>query len=199
MTLSSAPVTTQTPLEREVAELRYELRELEATHNAVVADLRRQLAEALQDPVTGLPTRRGWEPEAHERLRCSRTVVALLDLDGFKAVNDTHGHAIGDRVLRVVADRLRDQLGAAVLVGRAGGDELVIVSNQPLQWDQIQQDLCRPIPVRAGITAAVGASIGVATAARGAELSTALRQADAAMYEAKRGRLGWVHASVTAR
>lgn len=193
LSTSSAP-TTQTPLQREVAELRAELAEREAAHSAAIADLRRQLAEALLDPVTGLPTRRGWEPHAQQRLHVSRTVVALLDLDGFKAVNDSSGHAAGDRVLRTVADRLRARLDAGVVLGRAGGDELVVISHHPVPWELLLRDLSRPIPMPAGDAAEVGASIGVATNAPGTELSTALAHADAAMYEAKRGRLGWVHA-----
>lgn len=190
LSISSAP-NTQTLLQREVEELR----EREAEHTALVADLRRQLAEALLDPVTGLPTRRGWEPQARDRLLGARTAVALLDLDGFKTVNDTHGHATGDRVLRVVADRLSHRLGPGALLGRAGGDELVVVTFHPVPWELLLADLSRPIPVPGGVSAEVGASIGVATNGPGAELSTALRQADAAMYEAKRGRLGWVHAT----
>lgn len=200
MTLSTSipPTNTIPALQREIHALRSELQALHDTYHAVVSHLHQQLAEALQDPVTGLPTRRGWEPDARERLRHDRAAVALLDLDGFKRVNDTYGHAAGDRVLRVVADRLRHRLGATSLVGRAGGDEIVIVRNHPVPWDQVLHDLYRPIPVHIETTASVGASIGVATTSPGAELSTALRQADAAMYEAKRARLGWVHASPTA-
>ena len=97
-----------------------------------VRELRALLANrrsSVTDELTGLPNRRG-VTAALERALAERRplVVALLDLDGFKAVNDSLGHAAGDALLRTVADRLRAVLLPGEVVGRLGGDEFVVVA-----------------------------------------------------------------------
>jgi diguanylate cyclase (GGDEF)-like protein len=86
------------------------------------------LQQAQTDPLTGLPNRRAWEETVGRRLaagveRSPRLCVAIVDLDFFKQVNDTHGHPIGDAVLRAAAKALRDSLRHEDLVARLGGDE----------------------------------------------------------------------------
>lgn len=152
-----------------------------------------EMAEALRDPVTSLPTRRSWRPQAEEILRLRRCALGLLDLNGFKVVNDTHGHAAGDRVLHEVAKRLRTELNHDALLGRAGGDELLIVSPRAVHWDRVHAAITRPITLPAGESASVGAAIGVATTLPGADLSPTLHAADCAMYEAKRTGVAWLH------
>ena len=128
----------------------------------------------------------------------SRAVAVLfLDLDGFKAVNDTHGHAVGDRVLAEVAGRLRSALRTGDLLARHGGDEFVAVllDLDPLDAERVvvraagdlQDALGRPVTV-GGRVLPLGASVGTALLARdGSTGSELLRAADGAMYRAKTG------------
>jgi diguanylate cyclase (GGDEF)-like protein len=96
---------------------------------AVVDELR---VLAAQDPLTGLRNRRGvTEQLATWRAHCTRhqvpLTVTLLDLNGFKQINDQHSHAVGDRVLRAVAEQLQASVRTEDVVGRWGGDEFVVV------------------------------------------------------------------------
>jgi diguanylate cyclase (GGDEF)-like protein len=94
------------------------------------------LQQAQTDPLTGLPNRRAWEETVGRRLaagaeRAHRWCVAIVDLDCFKQVNDTHGHPIGDAVLRAAAKALRDSLRHEDLVARLGGDEFGLLLKVP--------------------------------------------------------------------
>ncbi|RZS89701.1 diguanylate cyclase (GGDEF)-like protein [Motilibacter rhizosphaerae] len=112
--------------------------------------------------------------------------VLFIDLDGFKAVNDEHGHDAGDALLRAVAHRLRRSVRTGDLVARPGGDEFVVLlpeADGPTAEGlaaRVVTDLARPVSV-GGSTVAVGASVGVAVG--GGDL---VRRADIAMYAAKR-------------
>ncbi len=117
----------------------------------------------------------------------------FLDLDGFKDVNDRHGHAAGDAVLRGVADRLRAGVRPSDTVARVGGDEFVILVENATDAglealrSRLRRAVCAPIEV-AGQTLNVGVSVGVARADRGATTpQDLLSRADARMYDAKRG------------
>ncbi|MFJ4851690.1 GGDEF domain-containing protein [Streptomyces sp. NPDC088733] len=158
---------------------------------------RRRLDAARRCPLTSLLTRDGWTREAERRIRKNDTVVALLDLDGFKAVNDTHGHAAGDAVLRATGHRLHLWAGASDgTAGRLGGDEFVLVMHdrdfQP-GIEQLHELLTAPVAWQ-GRELQVGASIG-AVRTSGLTLTEALEHADKAMYEAKGsgGRRGHRH------
>lgn len=155
--------------------------------------LRRQ---AQTDHLTGLPNR----VELLQRLEeaCARLqdggrlAVLYIDLDGFKAVNDTHGHAAGDEMLRDVASRLRTVLGPEQLVARMGGDEFValLTDADPLTAsgvaDAIIAALSHERTGANGATMRVGCSIGISVAPdHGRTPETLLRQADAALYSAK--------------
>ncbi|GAB3686681.1 GGDEF domain-containing protein [Saccharopolyspora tripterygii] len=152
----------------------------------------RQLHRAHHDPVTGLLTRAAWEPAAQAALRHRDCTVGLVDLDGFKAVNDNHGHKVGDEVLRTVATRLKTQLGHLAVVGRIGGDELAFVTRglRPGDLDTLVSALTTPIPTTNAGVLQVGVSLGISTLGRQAALSDALVAADLAMYEAKSTRQG---------
>ena len=155
--------------------------------------------QALHDPLTGLPNRRMLEHEI-ERLLIEagpagprRVWVYLLDLDGFKLVNDSWGHDTGDQLVLAVAARLRAAVPARAKLARVGGDEflLVYVGEQAGALrliDGIQDCFARPLPVR-GTEVVISASIGIAHAAGdGSPAVTAealLRDADTAMYRAK--------------
>jgi len=155
------------------------------------------LDQATLDPLTGLPNRAALHEELDFALK-QRTAFALffIDLDGFKQVNDQHGHEAGDAVLQTAAGRMLAAMRADDTVARLAGDEFVViaqaVSNQASARD-IAGKLCdvlsAPITVE-GAEVAVGASIGVYLNHSGHDPQTAEDApalADKAMYEAKRG------------
>jgi diguanylate cyclase (GGDEF)-like protein len=138
--------------------------------------------------------------------------MLFIDLDGFKAVNDTHGHEIGDELLRQVAQRVSGLLRPQDFVARIGGDEFVVVlpGCGPQAATAIAQRILQafhaPFPLADRTRARVTASIGVANVAPGVSPSEALRQSDAAMYHAKRAGRDQVaeydreaHAAVSSR
>jgi diguanylate cyclase (GGDEF)-like protein len=154
------------------------------------------------DAVTNLQNRPSFEIALTEALAAARTTgdrteVLFLDLDGFKQVNDTLGHKIGDRVLVGAGARLSDIAGPKDLIARWGGDEFVILRRSVQAGvevetfaDQIIAELSRPSLIE-GSEIAVGASIGIAVAIGGDSTSDlVLQQADMALYEAKRGGRG---------
>jgi len=176
-------VTAQDITERRRAE--EDLRTLTAT-----------LAErAVRDPLTGLANRTLLE----ERLRAvlardarsgNSTAVLFLDLDGFKAVNDRHGHATGDLVLKTVADRLAAAVRPSDTVARLGGDEFVVLvegAEDPtveLLVERLAHAVSEPIGT---LDLRVGVSIGVAVSRAGeAEAGGLLNASDRAMYAVKR-------------
>ncbi|GAB7192081.1 hypothetical protein NUM3379_27900 [Kineococcus sp. NUM-3379] len=172
-----------------------------------VARQREASHAATHDPLTGLANRALLHDRLHHALDTSRRhgtplAVLFLDLDGFKAVNDTYGHEVGDALLVEVARRLRDALRAGDTLARLGGDEFVVVCEN-LHRDPVggvaEDSLAAVVArVRAALRRrvrvqnhdiAVAASLGVATSTGSTEDTDALlRAADAAMYEAKRRR-----------
>ncbi|MBN2905803.1 MAG: GGDEF domain-containing protein [Rhodobacteraceae bacterium] len=152
-------------------------------------------AEAATDTLTGLANRRGLDATLARMVR-DRSPFALMhvDLDHFKAVNDTHGHAAGDAVLRQVAVVLRSQSRGRDLVARIGGDEFVIVFDEmvdPAQLRQIARRLItrleRPILV-GDVPCRISASIGITLSTRHdpPDPDRLLQEADVALYESKR-------------
>ncbi len=159
---------------------------------------------ATHDTLTGLANRRMLtERLSHSLARAERTgeAVALLfiDLDGFNRVNDLHGHAAGDDVLKVVANRLRSVARRADFVARLGGDEFVILLDTDVQpespgvlAERVFDALLLPCRFDDG-EAMIGASIGVAMHPPLSNLAADLiRRADSAMYEAKSAGKGVV-------
>jgi diguanylate cyclase (GGDEF)-like protein len=155
---------------------------------------------AYEDTLTTLPNRALFQQRVDAALRDDgrRAAVLLMDLDRFKDVNDALGHHIGDRVLQVVASRLRGSLGGEDTVARLGGDEFAVLL--PGADEARACDAGRRIaasleqPIRVGDHAIdVGASIGATLyPGHGADIGQLLRHADIAMYAAKRGRLGFL-------
>ena len=159
--------------------------------------------QVLHDPLTGLGNRMllqsRLEAATNRRDPANEVAVLLLDLDGFKQVNDTHGHAMGDEVLRVLATRLQHACRAGDTLARTGGDEFVLLC--PETSEEAAVAVARRVvdavgtPIRLGdVTVQVGASVGVAHLAGGrADPDVLLMEADHAMYAAKRagrGRVG---------
>ena len=149
------------------------------------------------DTLTGLPNRALLADRLSQEMARARRggiafAVLLFDLDGFKAVNDTWGHAAGDRVLAAVADRARKCVRASDTVGRLGGDEfLAILPETGVEGalevaDKLREALREPYLLESA-TASLGASVGIALfPEHGDDPETMQRAADAALYEAKR-------------
>ena len=153
--------------------------------------------QAVTDPLTGLLNRRGFQRAVEQVLsrdEASTQLRALLylDLDGFKRINDSLGHEVGDRALSWVADQLAHCARPGDILGRIGGDEFTLLLNvdDPREAAQLAEQLIDKIAVRQhlqGLDVSLGVSIGIAVCLGGdAHLETLLRSADAAMYEAKR-------------
>jgi len=156
-----------------------------------VASLRRK---ACVDALTGVANRAGLVA-AWPRLAPSCPIVAVLDLDEFKPVNDAYGHAAGDLVLATIAARLRARV-AGGLVARLGGDEFALILPGPMRRAYAAAvlaaaEVALSIPLPGGVSVTVTASIGLAPIVGGA-LAQALAAADAAMYRAKTSRSGVV-------
>ena len=158
---------------------------------------------AHHDALTGLANRAMLEACLGAALQHphARPAVLYLDLDGFKPVNDTHGHAAGDQVLRTVAARLRHCASVMDLVSRVGGDEFaLLIEGAVREGDLVQlggrilSSLAEPIRIEPGIVAHVSCSVGIAWAdERTTHAATLLRAADEAMYQAKRSGPGTIH------
>lgn len=154
---------------------------------------------ALHDPLTGLPNRRLLEDRIATTLQYAarhqhKAAVMYLDLDGFKAINDTHGHACGDEILKLVAGRLVGSSRKEDTVARVGGDEFVIVLGEVSTLADAQEPASKLIevvsePYQVGaLTLQLSTSIGIALYPEHADNVQALiEKADQALYEAKRG------------
>lgn len=160
---------------------------------------------ALHDALTDLPNRnllreRMEQSFARAKRQDSQFAVLFVDLDDFKTVNDNYGHAIGDRVLRSLADNLLKQVRGEDTVARLGGDEFVILSEQivddqgaQIAADRIQTAISKPIVINLPgrgdeIHIGVTCSIGISICPRDGEaLDDLISRADEAMYHAKKG------------
>lgn len=198
MDVSSDPALPLTEADMEICRRGVDLATIAFTRDRSARIL---LYQATHDSLTGLPNR------VHLVQQLSRTIednvpCALLfcDLDGFKAVNDSLGHAAGDDLLRHVAERIRECVRHEYLVSRIGGDEFVVVVENPADIAEVHSvassiaaEIARPFAI--GDThVSISASIGIAeSVGRAADVDDLLLQADMAMYRAKQaGGASWV-------
>lgn len=150
----------------------------------------RRLATARRDPLTGLHTRAGWTARAdHVMSKHLSALVLLVDLDDFKAINDTHGHAAGDTVLTTTADRLTAWCGRHGIAARLGGDEFAAIVTDPARTTglaELRAALDEPVTHR-GHVLSVSASVGHChrNDLPFPVLTDALSAADASMYAVK--------------
>jgi diguanylate cyclase (GGDEF)-like protein/PAS domain S-box-containing protein len=163
-----------------------------------ITELRARQSElqhfAYHDQLTGLPNRRSLDERLAQLLaQAERTggevTVCVLDLDGFKAVNDRHGHAAGDRLLAEIAARLTRVVRAGETIARLGGDEFALLLSGPPAdafFDRIRAAVGASVTLAEG-TVRVSASLGVARSRPGQRVDgdRLLRQADQALYRAK--------------
>lgn len=150
---------------------------------------------AAHDPLTGLLNRAGFAQgfeAAKDATENGSGALLLIDLDGFKPVNDEHGHAAGDELLVHVARRLEASVRSTDLVGRLGGDEFAVhqsdvgdVATVVALGERVRAAIAEPFGISVG-TVSVSGSVGVAMLDGDVQLSRALASADAASYAAKR-------------
>lgn len=166
-------------------------------------ELRLQDAEACAslayvDPLTGLHNRRAVRLELSRLIESGEDFsVAVIDLDGFKLINDTHGHAVGDAVIKTVADAVRKECRASQdVVGRMGGDEFVVIlrdtnKEQALVFmKRLQSEVSMLTHVAfedVSYLVSLGASIGVGQYKVGQTIDGLLHEVDQAMYRSKQG------------
>jgi diguanylate cyclase (GGDEF)-like protein len=159
--------------------------------------------QALYDELTGLANRAHFREETTSALAAAQerpgsVALLLVDLDGFKAVNDTHGHAAGDLLLAGVAEKLRQSVRSGDLVARLGGDEFAVLLRDCTARDaehtaqRILRSMAEAVEVGDDLAVCANASIGIACAEQCDDVRSLLHDADMAMYASKhQGKGTW--------
>lgn len=159
------------------------------------AKLAQSEARGATDPLTGLANRREIEAQIEERILWkSSFCLAMLDLDGFKKVNDIHGHTAGDSILKQFAAELRGQVRYTDVVGRWAGDEFVVIVDSDLKEAQVRIDRIRDWVFgdyelstgKGAVKIAVGASVGLAEWDGKETAAELFARADQQMYAVKK-------------
>jgi diguanylate cyclase len=183
--------------EDELQTARRKVAEAEQNIESMKDELERVKSMLQQDPLTGLLNRRGIdEAFRQEASRCerhaSRLCAAIVDLDDFKALNDTHGHVVGDRALLHVANLIRTTLRPTDRIGRLGGEEFLVLlpdtgsDEAGTVMARIQRELAACPLQQAGETIRIAFSCGIAERCTQEALEALVARADTALYEAKR-------------
>jgi diguanylate cyclase (GGDEF)-like protein len=161
-----------------------------AAHDRQVFLIRTQETLASTDPLTGIPNRRAFLDRLGAAVSAAawghQAVVCLVDLDGFKAVNDAGGHAAGDAMLIAVSSALGGAVRETDTVARLGGDEFAVLADVSAAFsgEQLAERL-RAAVAHVGHSAGVTASLGVAEVEPGDDVEDLMHRADAAMYRSK--------------
>lgn len=179
------------------------LKQLNRQHDELKKLYEQMAKYATQDSLTNLPNRKHFHDQLEKAIASSgqdkRTFTLLyLDLDGFKAINDALGHAVGDQLIESTARRIEQCVRKDDMVARVGGDEFVVLLRDVASHDvskiaeKIIENTSKPLAL-ADKTLSITTSIGVATYPQdGADVNTLIHSADSAMYEAKRnGKNGY--------
>jgi diguanylate cyclase (GGDEF)-like protein len=169
-----------------------QLRRLSSELEARVEERTQEIQwNATHDPLTGLPNRTLLQEVLTQSLQRGSVAVLFIDLDGFKRINDTLGHAVGDELLRAVAARLKQRFTTQELTARTGGDEFVIVLPDATPADAARAGRAVITALEEafhlnGATFSITASVGYSLSPQdGRDAETLQRHADAAMYTAK--------------
>ncbi len=174
----------------------------QAVQARVAAEILKEEAQTLADcdALTGLANRRSFFRAADSALAGAQWgrpfTLALIDLDGFKPVNDTYGHSVGDQLLIAVAGRLRNVCGTAGFPARMGGDEFAIILDGDIDEARIEHfgaalcDSLREIYLLGTVAASISASVGFVRYDDGLTVSQLLERADYALYFAKQNLRG---------
>jgi diguanylate cyclase (GGDEF)-like protein len=161
-----------------------------AAYERQVHLIRTQETLASTDPLTGIPNRRAYLERVSAAVEAAAwghpTVVCLVDLDGFKSVNDVGGHAAGDAMLKAVASALGGALRETDTVARLGGDEFAVLADISATFSgEMLAERLRAAVAGVGGRAGVTASVGVAEVEPGDDVADLMHRADAAMYRSK--------------
>lgn len=185
----------------EIALLLGEIERLQSALKAEQARVKELEASANTDPLTQVFNRRGFDRElkrslAYVKRYWTRAALIYVDLDGFKPVNDDHGHAAGDAILNAVAAKLTGSVRASDTVARLGGDEFGLILWNLSEADAaskawaLEAAIGEVVVDWEGAMLSVGASIGLAMLGPSDELAGILARADRAMYARKSARKG---------
>jgi diguanylate cyclase (GGDEF)-like protein len=161
-----------------------------AARDRQVMLIRTQETLAATDPLTGIPNRRAFAERVTGAVNDAawghRSVVCLVDLDGFKAVNDADGHAAGDAMLRAVGIALGGAVRETDTVARLGGDEFAVLADTTVGFSgEVLAERLRAAVAEVGGARGVTASVGVAEVEPGDDVEDLMHRADAAMYRSK--------------
>ena len=190
-------------LERKLAESKSDLAETQAELSDTQVQEQQARHLALHDFVTALPNRTLLNDRLNTALALAkrhtwRLAVMFLDLDRFKSINDSYGHGVGDKVLKIVSERLQKSVRGADTVGRQGGDEFLYIMQEIKDEADVENAAAKIIENIAqsfevdGLTLAVQPSIGIAIYPQdGNSANVLVKNADSAMYKAKQSDKGY--------
>jgi diguanylate cyclase (GGDEF)-like protein len=193
------PETGAKPARSQAMQLAAEVERLQRELAAARVQMAALEARADIDPLTNILNRRGFERElarslAYVKRHGTSAVLLYVDLDGFKSVNDRHGHAAGDALLNAVVQVLNRHVRASDVVARLGGDEFVVLlwncdgANAASKAAALEAAIARTTATHAGTSVSAGASVGVAELLPLDRPADTLERADRAMYARKAAR-----------
>ena len=193
------PASLRRPSVAATGDARASIRRLKAELVKARARIEELQASADTDFLLGIPNRRGFERELHRAIAYIKRYQAggaliVFDVDRLKPINDAHGHAAGDQVLKAIVAALVDKIRSSDMLGRLGGDEFALLLWNLSETDAkakaalLEEALDRLSFTFGGHEIKAGASAGVAVLDAHSDADTALEQADSAMYRRKAQR-----------